>query len=352
MKILLASNSLRGGGVESVLITLSNYLISQNHEVHLLNFNSFKEVDINPLLKRHVIEARKPNRISNLKKLISDLEKDTPFDLILSNQTETDHFMRELKNKNIYFVLHANFTQTYIIGKPILKKIRRIFRFRNRYKNLNIISVCNGVKDDFINNLKIKPASIKTIYNPIDSLYIERLSQEENIINEDNYIVHIANYSLLKRHDLIIKAYKLSNIKEKLVLIGTNVKENMLNLVKELDIEDKVIFTGFIKNPYPIIKNAKILVHSSDYEGFGMVLLESLSLKTLVVSTNYVYGANEILTDELSKYLVPTNNISALANKIKSTIDEIDNNSIRINFDKCIEKFRVNYIANQYLELI
>jgi len=82
-----------------------------------------------------------------------------------------------------------------------------------------------------------------------------------------------------------------------------------------------VVLAGFQKNPYPIIKNAKLTVLSSEREGLPRVLVESLILKTPIVSTNCPSGPEEIMTGELSAYLTKLNNPADLAEKIDQALD-------------------------------
>src|SRR5690606_41148696 len=104
--------------------------------------------------------------------------------------------------------------------------------------------------------------------------------------NEKPYIVNVGKFKQQKRHDILIKAYAKANVQEKLVLVGTGeLLEASKKLVKDLGIEDKVIFTGFKKNPYPYIKHAKLMVVSSDFEGFSIAILEALALGTPIIST-------------------------------------------------------------------
>ena len=113
-------------------------------------------------------------------------------------------------------------------------------------------------------------------YTCIKNQYDEKIPQEK-------YIINVARFSVQKRHDILIKAYAKANIEHKLVLMGTTDKtndeknfSNIKNLIKELGLENQVIFTGFISNPYSWIKNADLFVLSSDLEGLANVLVESL----------------------------------------------------------------------------
>ena len=159
------------------------------------------------------------------------------------------------------------------------------------------------------------------------------------------YIVNVGKFKQQKRHDVLIKAYAKANVQEKLVLVGTGeLLEASQRLVKELGIEDKVVFTGFKKNPYPYMKHAKFMVLSSDFEGLGLVILESLALGTPVISTDCPSGPNEILPSDC---LVKPGDISALSDKISAYSQQTDNNPVRLD-----RKFLPDYAASQYLDLI
>lgn len=352
MKILLANNELRGGGAEKVILTLVNEFLLMGHEVHLIIFNNIIEVDIPNNLNLHIIHNKsKFTTMFKLKNLMKELEKNESFDLVLSNLPETDYYIKKLNHPKMFFCIHTTLSKAYIENKNYIKKLKRKMRFYLRYKNQNIITVSNGVKDDILIKMNIKPKNIQTIYNPINFETINKLSLETNPIQEKDYIVHIGNYGKVKCHELLLKAYKSSNINLKLILIGKDVKNNTINLVKKLNIEDRVIFTDYIKNPYPILKNAKLLIMSSSYEGFSMVLAEALALKVIPISTNCESGPSEILIDELKNNLVPINNETALSKKILEVLNNYESFN-NLNYEKFIKKFEAREIAKQYINLI
>ncbi|VTN12604.1 Glycosyl transferases group 1 [Raoultella terrigena] len=78
-----------------------------------------------------------------------------------------------------------------------------------------------------------------------------------------------------------------------------------------------MLFKGFHKNPLPWIKHARMLVLSSDSEGFGNVIVEALLLNTPVASTRCPGGVTEILTGELARGLADLNG-PALAQTMQS----------------------------------
>lgn len=73
-------------------------------------------------------------------------------------------------------------------------------------------------------------------------------------------------------------------------------RPQMESLRDKMGLKGMVEFTGFTKNPYPHIKDADIMMVTSDYEGFCLVICEAMCLGVPVVSTATA-GPSEILGD-------------------------------------------------------
>ena len=89
---------------------------------------------------------------------------------------------------------------------------------------------------------------------------------------------------------------------------------SLKSLVKELGLEENVIFTGFVQNSYEIIPYFDISVIPSRREPFGRTIIESMACAKPVISTN-VWGPTDIVTPETG-FLVPPDDPDALANAI------------------------------------
>ena len=310
MKILQLIGNLNYGGAERVVV--NNHLMFKKFGIEskiiTLKKNNFYKVDNNELICLNI------SKKWAFKKLIKLIEKENP-DKILLHMHDMGRIFKNYFDKRFYIVIHSDWYER-LKKESFIKRFKVMRDFKKIFTNKNIITVSEGIKENFLKfNFSIK--SIKTIYNPFDENYINKLSNEFTI-EENNYIIHIASLRKVKRQDILIKAYKKANLKEKLVIIGEGKeKENLIKLTHNLGISHKVTFLGLRQNPYPYIKKAKLLVLSSEAEGLGNVLIESLILKTPVVSTDCNSGPKEILTGELSKYLAKTNDINDLSNKIK-----------------------------------
>lgn len=159
---------------------------------------------------------------------------------------------------------------------------------------LKIITVSNFSKNKIMNYISIDEWKIKVI--PIE-IFLKRadFSDEDMILtkyklSKEKYLIYISAFWRHKNHLKLLKAFskitqKYSDIK--LVLVGSHMTFNneVYCLLNNLGINDKVIFTNYISEneKYILLKNAKMLVHPSLYEGFGMPVVEAMSFGVPVV---------------------------------------------------------------------
>jgi len=347
--ILLVIDSLGIGGAEKVTLTLAKGFYQRGYKVDLIICDNIIGFEVPNYINLHILDFKKSflDYFRYSRKLHKMVDKN--FDLIIVELQKAVRLMKNYKHKNIYFAIQSTFSQSAFKNRNALKIYFRRRKLQKIYNNLSLITSSKGIEQDLLENVKIKPKSIKTIYNPIDTDEIIKLSLEKSPINEKDYIVHVGRFAKVKRHDILLKAFKLANLDTKLVLVGDGEeKENIKNLIKELNLENKVILTGFLQNPYPVIKNAKLLVLSSEYEGLPTVLIEALVLNTCVISTNCKSGPKEILIGNLKKFLVKGNSIQNLSKKIVSIYKrECEYNKIEI-----INRFDLIKIIDNYMRLI
>ncbi len=140
-------------------------------------------------------------------------------------------------------------------------------------------------------------------------------------------ILLIGRINSWKGHKLLVKAISgLSKkiIKEVEVQIVGDVfedqiyfKEELVDMVKELKIEDKVSFYSFSSSPADFYNWANIIiVPSTNPEPFGLVAIEAMSLGKTVIAANHG-GLKEIVTNEIDGLTFTPNNVSDLASKIE-----------------------------------
>lgn len=187
--------------------------------------------------------------------------------------------------------------------------------------------------------LKHPSAKNKKIYlaNPIvDFNEIKNKSLESQNILDDNDInlITIARVSHEKGYDYnieIAKRLKQKGINFKWYMLGfVSQKEeqyysNILNIVKENNLENNLIFMGAHENPYKYLKHAKINILLSKNEAWGLVVTESKALSIpSIVSNNS--ALKEQIQDGINGYLVDLPENDEDYNIIVGKIIELLNN--------------------------
>ena len=87
----------------------------------------------------------------------------------------------------------------------------------------------------------------------------------------------------------------------KAVMIGDGeMKDEAVQKINELNLNDNIELSGFQKNPFPILKKSKLLCMPSLWEGFGLAAVEALSLGLPVISSD-VGGLPEIVNETCGK---------------------------------------------------
>lgn len=357
--IAIIIDSLTGGGAERVMITLATELVEQGHKVTILSLSNRCDYSVPNDIKVCYLfdhKASKVDRFWQVKASIAKLEawffdneqKNLAFDLVLSNLDRSNNLLAQSKIESVYYIVH-NSVEEELQRQKKLGPIAYwyLLRAKKLLSGKNLITVSKGIENEISQGSIIKPNSIKTIYNPFDLKDIQRqASIGDKTIPSEPYIIHVGRLAKQKRHDMLFEALAKVTKPVKLVLL-CNKPDKAMKLAKKYGVAERLILPGFQANPYNWIKGAQALVLSSDYEGFGNVLLEAIAVNTKVVSTACPHGPDEILTGQLSHYLVPRREPIKLAEAINRVlVDEIELTNAEI-----IEKVAAKKIAGQYLAL-
>ena len=346
-KVLLVINCLQGGGAERVVLTLGQGFYDLGYEVHILRFKPRVDYELNPKLNYHFIDFKRY-------KLIPKLERrDKVFafvvdryisknigqpDMILSNLDRADSILSNSKLPNIFYVIHNTVSLLYKFDNTNAADTLKS-KMINIYSKHPCICVSKGAEKDFVESFGNITPTI-AIHNPVDRDYIQKLGDAFTPEYQD-YIVHVGSFKEAKRHDVLLKAYARTDQSMPLLLLGKGkLKDEIEQLVVELNLEEKVVFLGFQENPFPYIKHAKFRVLTSDWEGFALVIAEALVLGTPVISTNCPSGPSELLPQN---NLMPMGDIEAIADKMKQAM--MNPQQFRALFDENLLPVK---IAEQY----
>ena len=220
-----------------------------------------------------------------------------------------------------------------------------------------IIAVSSALAEDVRKNVRLNNP-ISRIYNPIVlpnyTILIERKItypwSDKNIPT----FVFVGRLAKVKRVDLLLQAFKQVQQKQlcRLLIVGDGTeKAFILDFIRKNDLTDVCHLTGQQNNPLPWIKSADALVLSSDYEGFGNVIVEAMACGTQVIATNCPFGPAEILDNGRYGQLVPVNDSEALAEAMKKVIDKRFHVA-KDELQKRANEFSLESAVQQYLNVI
>lgn len=218
------------------------------------------------------------------------------------------------------------------------------------------IGVSSGVVADIAKLSKLHGHEFHVIYNPVASrpqTLRQAMLDAEALWSgpKGARIVTVGHMKEVKNHPLLLRAFaQLRNADARLMFVGDGPeREALTSLAIELGVRDRVIFTGFHNDPAPFYKTADLFVLSSDYEGFGNVIVEALGAGLPIVSTDCPSGPREILDEERFGRLVPVGDERALAQAITEQLNtQVDRDLLRAR----AADFAPEIAARRYLDVM
>lgn len=198
-------------------------------------------------------------------------------------------------------LLKYNFKKTDLVlatSNAIIDAIKKV-------SNVKTKKIAFGINLDVFKELKVD-----SIFNP-DTIVIGTIKSLEKI------------YGI----DILIKSFKQIVDKHgdkglKLLIVGAGSKESEYkNLVKELALQDKVVFTGkvdFIKVP-EYHNMIDIFVNVSRNESFGVAVLEASACEKPVIATD-IGGLKEVVVNNETGFLIEPENINKVAEAMEKLL--------------------------------
>lgn len=197
-----------------------------------------------------------------------------------------------------------------------------LMRFLYRHAD-KVVTVSKEVAREFIEYFALPSNKVVTIYNPVPVQAIivkARWAVDHPFIIDDEYlIISAGRLERVKRFDKLLRILALLRsraVKVKLIIAGKgNLESELRELARELMIDDHVDFIGFREDVYAWIAKADLFVLTSDYEGFPMVILESMVCGTPVISSNFS-GVTEIIEDGKTGLIIDKEDVAAFTEAV------------------------------------
>lgn len=185
---------------------------------------------------------------------------------------------------------------------------------------------------------------------------VRRIKGRHSIVSD--YILYLGTLKPSKNLEGLVKAFssiKNEEVGTKLVIAGKKgwMYESVFKKVKELKLEDDVIFTDFVpeKDKPGLIAGAKVFVLPSFWEGFGLDVLSAMAAGVPVVASN-VGSLPEVVGD--AGVLVDPKDTDSIAEGLKKVLfaSEAKYNSMREAGLNQAKKFSWEKTARETLKVI
>ena len=134
-----------------------------------------------------------------------------------------------------------------------------------------------------------------------------------------------------------------------LVIIGEGTeRKNLEKTIAILNLTQRVFLLGFKDDPTPWFRVSDLFVLSSNFEGFGNVIVEALGCGTPVVSTDCPHGPREILDHGRFGILVPVGDSVSLASGIRKAFSKTWDS---VQLQNRASDFSISKQSSEYLSL-
>ncbi|WP_167899946.1 glycosyltransferase family 1 protein [Thermococcus sp. LS1] len=223
-----------------------------------------------------------------------------------------------------------------------------------------IITVSHSEKYNIAKNLNISLDKIRVIYHGVSDEFrpiSDKRELEETFkkygVNQP-YIFHLSAYQPKKNLVGVLKAFAVAKKKYRIpdrLVIGGKQPTIIKDITKSLNIQDDVIFTGFIANKDlpKLYSGAKFFIFPSFHESFGLPILEAMASGTPVITSN-VFSLREL--GEGVALLVNPYNLNEIAEAMYTlSVDNVLRRKLRNKGLKKAQEFSWEVTAKKHLKV-
>lgn len=312
-------------------------------------------------IKIHNIDfERNPFRLRNYKayKQLLNLMKGNSFDVVHCN-TPIGGILGRIcaKQSGVSKVIYTAHGFHFYEGAPkinntVYKAVERILgKLTDTIITMNIEDYNAAKNFKLRNNGKVyyvPGVGVNSNEYQLNSLDKSKLRGKLGLKDDDIVLITIGELINRKNHETSIKSiYKSKNNKIKLLICGEgSQKDELIKLVKELGLEDRIYFLGFRTDIKELLNISDIFIFPSYQEGLPRAMMEAMSSGLPCIASS-IRGNVDLINNEKGGYLHHPNDVDAFANSINiiSSNKELRTNMKKINLQN-IGKFDIENIKS------
>ncbi|CAG9611785.1 N-acetyl-alpha-D-glucosaminyl L-malate synthase [Bacillus rhizoplanae] len=263
------------------------------------------------------------------------------------------YLAKQMIGDNIKIVTTLHGTDITILGSD--PSLNNLIRFGIEQSDV-VTAVSHSLIEEtyeLVNTQK----EIETVYNFIDErVYFQRdmsqLRKEYGIQKDEKVLIHISNFRKVKRVQDVVQSFALivKQAKVKLLLVGDGPEFcTIVQLVKNLGIEDRVLFLGKQDNVAELLAMSDVMLLLSEKESFGLVLLEAMACGVPCIGTR-IGGIPEVIQHGKTGYTCGVGDIEGVAQQAIQLLqdDTLHAKMAKRSMQVAYEQFGSEKIVSQY----
>ena len=240
------------------------------------------------------------------------------------------------KGVRLQLQIHTDFLSPYFLKGSVLNKIRVIIAkfLLPKADCIRVVSkrIADSIKNAGI-KLKTEP-QVLSIFVDVSAIREAPVNVSLNKLRQqfDTIILMVSRLEEEKNIPLALSVLKKvvdKHPKTGLVIIGEG---SLLSKLRKcaigLSLQNNVVFEGSNSDIFSFYKSADIFLHTSNYEGYGLVLVEAAASDCPIVTTD-VGIASEYFKDAESAHICRVGDVYCLSARLIKTIE---NKEFRSNF--------------------
>lgn len=330
-----------GGGVERVLTSKVNYLVSQGHQVSILtcdydgrptaygidssipitNFGIDYAADFCvPLHTRALNTLRKMRE--HKRKMTEYLMRERP-DIVVTTQLVETAFLPRIKDGSKKVLeLHSSSLMYRQEKKPkpysLHSLVVRAYELRDHYNLSRFDAVACLTHEDY--ELRGKPSNMYVIPNPLPFAAQGRSSLDSKVVLAVGRMTEQKDFaSLIDIWSMIAGKYPDWRLR---IVGGGYLHSALKTQIERLNMEASIELLPADNNIQPYFLGASIYVMTSTFEGMPMTLLEAQAMGLPIISYTCPCGPRDIVQEGETGYLIPSGDKQCFAERLSELIED------------------------------
>ncbi len=326
--------SLDGGGAERAMASVASGLAARGVPVSLVLATATGPYlsSLHPAVQ--VVDLRSPSMMRACPRLVQHLRHARPAVLLsaMSHANVVAAVAHRLAMSHARLVLseRVNLSALFAHDRGMRMRVTAALMRLSYRRADRVVAVSDGVADDLLQHLPLRPEQVVTIHNPVVDEALLRhaaATPAHPWLAEPGAPVVLSAGRLTAQKDFATLLHAFALLRQsrplRLVILGEgDLRVALLAQARDLGVADDVALPGFDANPFSAMRAAGLFVLSSRFEGLPGVLIQAMACGTRVVSTDCPSGPREVLQDGRWGRLAPVGDAPALAAAMAAALDD------------------------------